>query len=394
MKNIIPKTIFLILLLCNFGCHEENPAAAVDPFAVNNDELNTDALIERAKTYLTQPPIPLTSATSDRSEGGPHDFYSEGDYWWPDASNPDGPYVRRDGKTNPDNFVAHRQAMWKLNEWVSTLVSAYKLTGDRRYADHAMVHLNAFFLDPATLMNPNLLYAQAIKGKVSGRGIGIIDTIHLIEVARAIEILAGMNYLKGKKLTGLKDWFEAYATWMNTHEYGLAEKDHGNNHSTWWATQVAAFAHLTGDEELMDVARSQFKKLISAQLDDRGGFTDELQRTKPYSYTLFHLEGYSLLCDIASTPTDNLWTYEGAHGGIRKAWDFILPAVKDKSTWQFPPDIEYYDQVPIQSTGMLLAARAYQDEAMMAIWRGLSPERKSDEVNRTFAIREPVLWLR
>jgi choline dehydrogenase-like flavoprotein len=283
--------------------------------------------------------------------------------------------------------------MWQLNEWVSTLVSAYKLTGDQRFADHAMVHLNAFFLDPATLMNPNLLFAQAIKGKVTGRGIGIIDTIHLIEVARAIEILASMDYLKGERLTGLKNWFGTYATWMNTHPYGLDEKDHGNNHSTWWATQVAAFAHLTGDEALMDVARSQFKKLISAQMNDEGGFTDELQRTKPYSYTLFHLEGYSLLCDIASTPSDNLWAYQGKHGGLRKAWDFILPAVKDKSSWPFPPDIEYYDQVPIQSAGMLLAARAYQDEDMMAAWRNLSPVRKSDEVNRTFAVREVVLWL-
>jgi hypothetical protein len=388
--------MLLGLLLSGYACEEKASTAEKDTddaFAVSDTDLDTKALISRAEALISQPPVPITSASSERSEGGVHDFYSEGDYWWPDPENPDGAYVRRDGNTNPENFVAHRRAMWQLNEWVSTLVSAYKLTGDQRFADHAMVHLNAFFLDPATLMNPNLLFAQAIKGKVTGRGIGIIDTIHLIEVARAIEILASMDYLKGERLTGLKNWFGTYATWMNTHPYGLDEKDHGNNHSTWWATQVAAFAHLTGDEALMDVARSQFKKLISAQMNDEGGFTDELQRTKPYSYTLFHLEGYSLLCDIASTPSDNLWAYQGKHGGLRKAWDFILPAVKDKSSWPFPPDIEYYDQVPIQSAGMLLAARAYQDEDMMAAWRNLSPVRKSDEVNRTFAVREVVLWL-
>ena len=31
-------------------------------------------------------------------------------------------------------------------------------------------------------MNPNLLYAQAISGRFTGRGIGIIDTLHLVEV--------------------------------------------------------------------------------------------------------------------------------------------------------------------------------------------------------------------
>ena len=36
-------------------------------------------------------------------------------------------------------------------------------------------------------MNPHLLYAQAIKGRFTGRSIGIIDTLHLVEVARAID---------------------------------------------------------------------------------------------------------------------------------------------------------------------------------------------------------------
>jgi hypothetical protein len=397
MQKLFSRTLLIGLLLCSFSCQDgtpSDPAATTDNFAVSDEELATEALLKRAEAYLAQPPVPLTSATSARSEGGPHDFYSEGDYWWPDPDNPDGAYIQRDGKTNPDNFVAHRQAMRKLNEWVATLVSAYKLTADQRFADHAMAHLNAFFLDPATLMNPNLLYAQAIKGKVSGRGIGIIDTIHLIEVARAIEVLAGMGYLKGERLTDLKNWFGAYATWMNTHEYGLKEKDHGNNHSTWWAAQVATFAHLTGNEELMDVARSQFKKLLSAQMAADGGFPEELERTKPYNYTLFNLEGYAMLCEVASTPTHNLWTYEGEHGSIRKAWAFMLPFIKDKAGWQRPPDVQYFDQLPIQTTGLLLAAKAYEDEEMMAVWRALDPERKVEEVNRNFPIREPVLWLR
>jgi hypothetical protein len=43
-------------------------------------------------------------------------------------------------------------------------------------------------------MSPHLKYAQAIKGRVTGRGTGIIDTVHLIEVARAA-LLQGMEYL-------------------------------------------------------------------------------------------------------------------------------------------------------------------------------------------------------
>ena len=72
---------------------------------------------------------------------------------------------------------------------VPALAAAYLITRDERYAAHAASHLRAWFLDPSTRMNPNLQYAQAIHGRFTRRGIGVIDTIHLVEVARAIEIL-------------------------------------------------------------------------------------------------------------------------------------------------------------------------------------------------------------
>ena len=45
--------------------------------------------------------------------------------------------------TNPDNFVAHRQAMIRFSIHVGTLTSAYVLTGDERYARTAVAHLRA-----------------------------------------------------------------------------------------------------------------------------------------------------------------------------------------------------------------------------------------------------------
>ena len=55
------------------------------------------------------------------------------------------------------------------------LAAAYKITGERKYADHAAAHLRAWFIDEATRMNPNLQYAQAIQGRFTGRGTGIIE---------------------------------------------------------------------------------------------------------------------------------------------------------------------------------------------------------------------------
>src|SRR5437879_6205391 len=113
-------------------------------------------ILEKAAKYLTEQPVTVTASHCNRSAGGKHDFFSEGDYWWPDPKNPDGPYIQRDGMTNPDNFVEHRRAMIRLSLIVPALAAAYKITKERKYADHAATHLRAWFIDDATRMYPNL----------------------------------------------------------------------------------------------------------------------------------------------------------------------------------------------------------------------------------------------
>jgi hypothetical protein len=391
--------LILICLLLIYACNpssDKTTELAKQGFEISEADLlmyEESSVIDKANEILQQEPAPITMFVSERSMGGVHDFYSEGDYWWPDPENPSGPYIRKDGLSNPENFLSHRIAMRNLNEWVATLVAAYKVTKDEKYASHAIKHLNAFFVDPATLMNPSLLYAQAIQGRHTGRGIGIIDTIHLIEVAKSILELKEMEYLSEATFAPYRQWFDQYATWMNTHQYGVDEKFHGNNHSTWWAAQIAAFAEIADRDDLKKVAADQFKSLLASQMEADGSFPDELERTKPYSYSLFNLEGYAILCHLASSSDEDLWTYEGPNGSIKKAFDFMMPYIKDKSNWIKPPDVEHFDEVPIQSVGILLAAQAYESEEYLKTWKLLDAEKKSEEVKRTFPLWYPINWI-
>ena len=160
--------------------------------------LQTETL-KRADAALESVPMTVTATRAERSAGGIHDFYSEGDYWWENPQNPAGPFIRRDGETNPDNFTAHRHAMIRFSQLVGDLTSAWILTGDKKYTDAAMRHIRAWFIDQKTMMNPNLLYAQAIKGIATGRGIGIIDTIHLIEVAQSLRLMEAQGIIEDKE---------------------------------------------------------------------------------------------------------------------------------------------------------------------------------------------------
>src|SRR2546421_8281160 len=173
-------------------------------------------VLKAANQYLSEKPITVTASSSPRSAGGSHDFFSEADYWWPDPKDPNGPYIQRDGMSNPDNFVEHRRALMRLSVQVPALVAAWKLTKDKRYAAHAAAHLRAWFIDERTRMNPNLQYAQAIHGRTTGRGTGIIDTIHLVEVARAIEAMRPSGAFSVSEAKAIKQWFADYVQWVTT----------------------------------------------------------------------------------------------------------------------------------------------------------------------------------
>ena len=159
-------------------------------------------ILAEAAWAMQQPPVTITTSFCPRSAGGRHDFFSEADYFWPDPKNPNGPYINRDGLTNPDNFVEHRKAMIRFSRIIGALASAYKLTGDAKYVRQAVIHLKAWFIDPETLMNPNLLYAQAVKGKFTGRSYGIIDSIHLMEVAQGVLVMENSDAMEPETTAG------------------------------------------------------------------------------------------------------------------------------------------------------------------------------------------------
>jgi hypothetical protein len=352
-------------------------------------------ILKAANQYLRETPITITAAKSSRSAGGLHDFFSEGDYWWPDPQDLAGPYIQRDGMTNPANFTDHRRYLMRLSLEVPALAAAWKLTKDSRYAKQAALHLRAWFLDPATLMNPNLQYAQAIHGRFTGRGIGIIDTIHLVEVARAVEVLGDSKALTQAENIGLKQWFNAYLKWLTTSKNGIEERDAKNNHGTCWVMQVAEFARLTENQELLAYCRNRFKTvLVPNQIAPDGSFPQELRRTKPYSYSLFNLEALATVCQILSKPSDNLWTFQLADGrGMRKAMEFMFPHIMNKKGWPLKPDVMYDEEWPMRQSSLLFAGLALGNSDYVILWTKLKPDSQVEEVIRNFFIRQPVLWV-
>lgn len=365
---------------------------------VGSDTFRMVASVDRArvlwlaKKWLHETPQTITSFPSPRSPGGAHDFFSEADYFWPNPANPSGPYKEIDGKSNPDNFQDHRRAMIRLSLAMPALTAAYVLTRKKEYATAATAHLLAWFVTPETRMTPNLEYSQGVRnGGPTGRSYGIIDTLHLVEVARAATFLQGV--LSSADYTGVQGWFRDYLTWMNTSDKGLRERDATNNHGICWALQAAEFARLTGDETARKEVRFRFINVqLPMQMAANGSFPRELARTKPYGYSIFNFDVASALCwSLGGEDFERFALPDGR--GMCKAAEFLEPYLADKFKWPYAHDVQHWESWPVRSPGLLFCGLACGKPEYLALWRKFDPDPTDPEIIRNFPVRQPVLWV-
>jgi hypothetical protein len=354
-------------------------------------------VIRAADACLARAPLTIAAIPSPRSPGSRHDYYSEGDYWWPDPANPNGPYVRRDGFSNPAKFDGHRDALIRFGMDVPSLTSAWLVSQDARYARHAVAHLKAWFVDPETRMTPNLVHAQAIIGVNQGRAIGIIDTLQIVEVARAAELLGrrrAPGYDDGTR-HAVEAWFRDYLTWLTSSATGREERDQTNNHASCWLLQAAAFASLVGDKAVLDGTRTRLMEVvIPRQIAPDGSQPLELARTKPFSYSLFNLDVLAGACQLLSGGGVDLWRFTTADGrGIGSAIDFMARYIRDKARWPYPRDVEYFDALPVRQPSLLFGGLALGRADWIALWKSLEPDPTVPEIVRNFPIRQPMLWV-
>ena len=350
-------------------------------------------ILKAADEFVDLPPATVTAYPTPLSPGGPHDFFSQADYFWPDPKNPDGPYINRDGQSNPANFNEHRKAMIALSVRMPALAAAWMLTGKRKYGEQACAHLRAWFVAPATRMNPNLEFAQGVHGVSTGRSYGIIDTLHLVEVARAASLVAP-RLLKSEENAALKAWFRSYLEWLKSSENGKKERDALNNHATCWALQAAEFARLIGDTATRVEVRKQYQEvLLPGQMAVDGSFPKELARTKPYSYSIFNFDAMTMLCVSLEGTGEDLLTWHLPDGrGICTGAAFLYPFLRNKGAWPYEKDVEHFDALPVRSPGLLFAGLACGKREYVDLWKTMDADPKDAEIIRNYPVRQPLLW--
>lgn len=283
----------------------------------------------------------------------------------------------------------------RFSEIVGNLTSAFLLSPETTYSKAALAHCQAWFITDSTKMNPHLLYAQAIKGRHTGRGIGIIDAIHFMEVVQSLRVLEANGQIAPQQMTQFRAWFADFLEWLTTHPYGIDEMTHGNNHSTCWNMQVGLYARFTGNDSILSLCNSHYKsQLLPQQMAEDGSFPLETKRTKPYGYSLFNLDAMAMNCFILSDETDNLWTYVSPEGkSMAKGLEFLYPYAEDKGKWPYQADVMYWNQWPVAQPAFLFGAIAFDKPSYFEVWKKYNHFPQVFEVKRNLPIRNPLIWL-
>ncbi|MFR4417130.1 MAG: alginate lyase family protein [Akkermansia sp.] len=256
-----------------------------------------------------------------------NEYVSYALYYWPDPANPDGPYKPIDGKKN--KRLRSMDDSGRMAAFISTVCSLgrqYKLDRDPQAASRAGQWLKAWFIAPATRMQPHLKYAQIRPGnRTEGGGGGIIDLYRIPEFLEALTALKCSNALTAEEWKQVDAWLNQYYTWLTTSRQGRHAHTCSNNHYLFYVAQCAHLASFLGR------SHEAAQWLAEAANMDRhiapdGSQPEELKRAEPWQYSVYTLQAWGYLVQIAERMGDkNTVTGKRPPASIQKAG--LPPAV-------------------------------------------------------------------
>lgn len=288
---------------------------------------------------LTQSPVSVLDKTLVPPSGDKRDYISVGPYWWPDSTKPDGlPWIKKDGKVNPMSKTngSDKPVMNEMLFQISSLALAYHYTKEAKYAQHAALLVDTWFLNDKTGMYPSLKFGQAVPGVSDGRSYGIIETRWFMRLIDDVTLISDSKFFDKQAQTKFKHWIKSYSNWLETSDLGKEQCQAHNNHGTYCEAQIAYYAFYTGDNEKAKYyVNKVFKERLAKQVEPNGAQTDELSRTRPLHYSLFNLEAYFYAARVADHLGLDMWNFKAENGAsIKQMIDFMLPAIEDKGYWQ------------------------------------------------------------
>jgi hypothetical protein len=331
-----------------------------------------EKLIIKADKLLDKAPYSVMNKKRMPPSNDKHDYLSLAPYFWPNPDTSNGlPYIRKDGEVNPetrDAWTDYAELSGFFNA-VDVLGKAFFYSEKDIYADKAIFFINTWFLNPETLMNPNLNFGQGVPGTSTGRPFGIIEFSGIREVITCMDFLELGGKLDSKTKEGFQLWLKNYANWLQTSEIGISERNTLNNHGNWYDVQLCSILLYIGDfESVKEILVLAKTNRIAKQIQPDGSQPMELERTKSFSYSTMNLSAMTKLAWFGKRTGVDLWNFETADGrSIKKAYDFLIPYISSDKEWKYK-QLGNLEEVKTSFVNLLMeAGKTFNEENYVSI---------------------------
>lgn len=299
--------------------------------------------------------------------GDKHDYMSVGTYFWPctqsmqicnqtriPCNTTTGlPWVDCDGHFNTAANAAYDEpALANMSSAVQTLATGYLFSGNVTYATRAALLMRTWFVDPATRMNPNGNFMQAVPGVANGSSFGIIDmSFRLSGMLESLGFLVPSGAWTAADQAAMASWLQGWAQWLNTSALAASESIADNNHQTYFDVMAVSTAVWIGDTQwavrvlnstLEPPPAGNVNAPIGVQIWADGELPREEARTNSITYTCMDILGLLRLGvmsrNIAASGTTgaaDLLSYVSAanHSSIQATLDFVAPYALGQLPW-------------------------------------------------------------
>lgn len=295
-------------------------------------------VIKRADTLLSYRPATIVKGFYKGAGVDENDFFSYGAYYWPDPKKKDGvPWILRDGFQNPDARIDWMR-IEAMADAVDYLSLAYFYTGNEVYAERAVCHLRAWFIDTQTRMNPNCNYGKVIPGMRSGgytvAGFGYIFR----KVYDAAGLLEGSEAWTESDKKEFRAWTRQFIQWADTSRYGTEEKKAHNNHGTFYDMIMALQGMYVGsDDWALRAIKNYMVHRMEKQFSPEGKQPLEMLRVNNFDYCRVNL---LIAFDVAQMaerfPFIDMWNHKTKSGGsLHQSVEFLLPYLIGQEKWPY-----------------------------------------------------------
>jgi acetyl esterase/lipase len=311
---------------------------SLPPFLFDVNTLDASTVSNNVRKALDLPIATVVDKKRPSPTGDPHDYVSYGRYWWPNPASSNGlPFIRRDGYPNREQMArGDKDCLGRMIKTVEALAQAWQLEHREDCTRRAGEWIRAWFVTPATRVNPSFEYAQIRLGRDGNHGSnsGLIDTRAFIRLIDALRLLHSSPAFTGNDEALVHQWFSDYLRWFTTSKNGKLEHNARNNHGSWYLAQIIAIArYLNREEEARQFAREDFA-CITNQFAPDGSQPFELVRADSLGYCAFNLEAQFCVAKLAAPLDVDLWHYVATNGAsLHRGLEFLRPYNTAPETW-------------------------------------------------------------